>query len=92
MRPRHGAPDVGADGGAEAGKCARPGRCGAGGVAEDGEGGLDRRTIRGSARKCPDGNIREIGMATEEKPPRGASGIAKLMALMCFEDSRLGRL
>ena len=31
-------------------------------------------------------------MATEGKPLRGASGIAKLMALMCFEDSRLGRL
>ncbi len=31
-------------------------------------------------------------MATEGKPLRGVSGIAKLMALMCFEDSRLGRL
>ena len=31
-------------------------------------------------------------MATERKPLRGASGMAKLMALMCFEDSRLGRL
>ena len=31
-------------------------------------------------------------MATERKPLRGASGMAKLMVLMCFEDSRLGRL
>ena len=31
-------------------------------------------------------------MAMEEKPLRGASGMAKLMALICFEDSRLGRL
>lgn len=31
-------------------------------------------------------------MAMEGKPLRGVSGIAKLMALMCFEDSRLGRL
>ena len=31
-------------------------------------------------------------MTGEGKPLQGASGIAKLMALMCFEDSRLGRL
>ena len=31
-------------------------------------------------------------MAAEGKPLRGVSGTAKPMALMCFEDSRLGRL
>ena len=64
----------------------------AGGVAEDGTTALDRAQDPGVREDGPGfGALREMDMATEAMSRRGATSTAKLMALMCVEDSKLGQ-